>query len=113
MVKGPSQAEKSGPRRPRRVGRGGWLRQRGRPRQKRPQARFRKPPAGSGALAIRLRMRAHTTAYESARGLTWAAEEDLLFEALGADFDISVRGLGGALGRSPDRPVSPDYRHGK
>lgn len=43
----------------------------------------------------------HTTVYESARDLSWAAEEDLLFEALGADFDISVRGLGGALGRSP------------
>jgi len=40
----------------------------------------------------------HTTVYESARDLTWAAEEDLLFKALGADFDISVRGLGGALG---------------
>jgi len=49
----------------------------------------------------------HTTAYESARDLTWAAEEDLLFEALGADFDISVRGLGGAMA---DRPVEPYWQ---
>jgi len=50
----------------------------------------------------------HTTAYESARDLTWAAEEDLLFKALGADFNISVRGLRGALGRPPDRAVLAD-----
>ncbi len=49
----------------------------------------------------------HTTAYESARDLTWAAEEDLLFRALGADFDISVRGLGGAMA---DRPIEPYWQ---
>jgi hypothetical protein len=49
----------------------------------------------------------HTTAYESARDLTWAAEEDLLFKALGADFDISVRGLGGAMA---DRPIEPYWK---
>jgi hypothetical protein len=49
----------------------------------------------------------HTTVYESARDLTWAAEEDLLFEALGADFDISVRGLGGAMA---DRPIEPYWQ---
>jgi len=49
----------------------------------------------------------HTTAYESARDLTWAAEEDLLFKALGADLDISVRGLGGAMA---DRPVEPYWK---
>ena len=49
----------------------------------------------------------HTTAYESARDLTWAAEEDLLFKALGADFDISVRGLGGAMA---DRPIEPYWQ---
>ncbi|MCS4152741.1 IS4 family transposase [Salinibacter ruber] len=49
----------------------------------------------------------HTTAYESARDLTWAAEEDLLFQALGADFDISVRGLGGAMA---DRPIEPYWQ---
>ncbi|WP_162863033.1 transposase [Salinibacter ruber] len=46
----------------------------------------------------------HTTAYESARDLTWAAEGDLLFRALGADFDISVRGLGGAMANRPIKP---------
>jgi len=49
----------------------------------------------------------HTTAYESSRDLTWAAEEDLLFEALGADFDISVRGLGGAMA---GRPIEPYWK---
>jgi hypothetical protein len=49
----------------------------------------------------------HTTAYESSRDLTWAAEEDLLFRALGADFDISVRGLGGAMA---DRPIDPFWQ---
>jgi hypothetical protein len=49
----------------------------------------------------------HTTAYESSRDLTWAAEEDLLFRALGADFDISVRGLGGAMA---DRPIDPYWQ---
>ncbi|MCS4049234.1 hypothetical protein GGP87_001019 [Salinibacter ruber] len=49
----------------------------------------------------------HTTVYGSARDLTWAAEEDLLFEALGADFDISVRGLGGAMA---DRPIEPYWQ---
>ena len=49
----------------------------------------------------------HTTAYESARDLTWAAEKDLLFKALGADFDISVRGLGGAMA---DRPIEPYWK---
>lgn len=49
----------------------------------------------------------HTTVYESARDLSWAAEEDLLFEALGADFDISVRGLGGAMA---DRPLEPYWQ---
>ena len=49
----------------------------------------------------------HTTAYESARDLTWAAEKDLLFKALGADFDISVRGLGGAMA---DRPIEPYWQ---
>ncbi len=49
----------------------------------------------------------HTTAYESARDLRWAAEEDLLFKALGADFDISVRGLGGAMA---DRPIEPYWK---
>jgi hypothetical protein len=46
----------------------------------------------------------HTTAYESARDLAWAAEEDLLFRALGADFDLSVRGLGQAMARRPIEP---------
>ena len=55
----------------------------------------------------------HTTAYESARDLTWAAEEDLLFEALGADFDISVRGLGGALGRRSFGPIARSSRTGR
>jgi hypothetical protein len=54
---------------------------------------------------LRSLMLLHTTAYESSRDLTWAAKEDLLFEALGADSDISVRGLGRALGRSPDQAV--------
>lgn len=49
----------------------------------------------------------HTTAYESSRDLTWAAEKDLLFEALGADFDISARGLGGAMA---DRPIEPYWQ---
>jgi hypothetical protein len=53
----------------------------------------------------------HTTAYESARDLTWAAEEDLLFDllfkALGADVDISVRGLGGAMA---SRPIEPYWK---
>jgi hypothetical protein len=49
----------------------------------------------------------HTTAYESARDLTWAAEEDLLFKALGANFDISVRGLGGAMA---SRPIEPYWQ---
>jgi hypothetical protein len=49
----------------------------------------------------------HTTAYESAHDLTWAAEKDLLFKALGAEFDISVRGLGGAMA---DRPIEPYWK---
>jgi hypothetical protein len=49
----------------------------------------------------------HTTAYGSSRDLTWAAEEDLLFEALGADFDISVRGMGGAMA---GRPIEPYWK---
>lgn len=49
----------------------------------------------------------HTTAYESARDLTWAAEEDLLFKALGADVDISVRGLGEAMA---GRPIEPYWK---
>ena len=46
----------------------------------------------------------HTTAYESAQDLAWAGEEDLLFEALGADFEISVPGFGHAMA---ERPISP------
>jgi len=49
----------------------------------------------------------HTTAYESARDLTWVAEEDVLFKALGAEFDISVRGLGGAMA---GRPIEPYWQ---
>lgn len=49
----------------------------------------------------------HVTRYESARDVTWAAEEDLLFQALQADFDISVRGFGAAMA---NRPVAP-YWH--
>lgn len=49
----------------------------------------------------------HVTRYESARDLTWAAEEDLLFQALQADFDISVSGFCAAM-RS--RPIEP-YWH--
>ena len=49
----------------------------------------------------------HTTAYESAHDLSWVAEEDLLFKALGADFDISVRGLGGAMA---SRPIEPYWQ---
>jgi len=49
----------------------------------------------------------HTTSYESSRDLTWAAEEDLLFQALGADFDISVRGLGEAMA---SRPIEPYWK---
>ncbi len=49
----------------------------------------------------------HTTAYESAHDLSWVAEEDLLFKALGADFDISVRGLGGAMA---SRSIEPYWQ---
>jgi hypothetical protein len=56
---------------------------------------------------LRVLVLLHTTAYESARDLTWAAAEDLLFKALGADFDISVRGLGGAMA---DRPIEPYWQ---
>lgn len=46
----------------------------------------------------------HVTDYTSGRDLAWAAEEDLLFEALKADFTISVPGLSGAMKK---RPVEP------
>lgn len=48
-----------------------------------------------------------STAYESARDLAWAAAEDLLFRALGADFDISVPGLGQAMA---ERPIAPYWQ---
>jgi hypothetical protein len=48
----------------------------------------------------------HVSAYRSARDLTWAAQEDCLFQALGADFDISVPGFCGA---TAGRPLAP-YR---
>ncbi len=49
----------------------------------------------------------HVTRYKSARDLTWAAEEDMLFQALQADFDISARGFGDAV---RGRPIEP-YWH--
>jgi hypothetical protein len=49
----------------------------------------------------------HITAYSSGRDLVWAAKNDLLFRALGADFDLSVPGLSGAM---KDRPIEP-YWH--
>ena len=49
----------------------------------------------------------HASSYTSSRDLTWAAENDLLFKALNADFDISVSGFGQAM-RS--RPIEP-YWH--
>ena len=49
----------------------------------------------------------HATDYESAHDLTWAAKEDLLFAATGADFDISVSGFGDAMA---GRPIEP-YWH--
>lgn len=49
----------------------------------------------------------HASSYRSSRDLTWAAENDLLFKALKADFDISVSGFGQAM-RS--RPIAP-YWH--
>jgi hypothetical protein len=48
----------------------------------------------------------HLSAYESARDPTWAAQEDGLFEALAADFNISVPGFCGAMA---GRPLAP-YR---
>lgn len=49
----------------------------------------------------------HASTYRSSRDLTWAAENDLLFKALGADFDISVSGFGQAM---RGRPIEP-YWH--
>ena len=49
----------------------------------------------------------HVSEYESGRDLTWAAEEDLLFAATGADFDISASGYGDAMA---GRPIEP-YWH--
>lgn len=47
----------------------------------------------------------HVTHYASDRDLTWVVEEDLLFEALQADFDISVSGFGDAMAESsPSTP---------
>lgn len=46
----------------------------------------------------------HATNYESARDLVWAAENDRLFAAHGAAFDISVPGFTQA---NRDRPLAP------
>lgn len=46
----------------------------------------------------------HVTNYSSSRDLTWAAENDLLFRALKADFDISVCGFGQAMRKRPLEP---------
>lgn len=46
----------------------------------------------------------HATNYESTRDLVWAAENDKLFAANQAAFDISVPGFAGA---NKDRPLAP------
>ena len=49
----------------------------------------------------------HTTDLTSARDLSDAAEENLLFQAVKSDFDISVAGFGNAMA---DRPIEPYWR---
>ena len=49
----------------------------------------------------------HTTDSTSARDLSDAAEENLLFQAVKSDFDISVAGFGDAMA---DRPIEPYWR---
>ena len=49
----------------------------------------------------------HTTDLTSARALSDAAEENLLFQAVKSDFDISVAGFGDAMA---DRPIEPYWR---
>jgi len=49
----------------------------------------------------------HTTDSTSARDLSDAAEENLLFQAVKSDFDISVAGFGNAMA---DRPIEPYWR---
>lgn len=46
----------------------------------------------------------HTTSYRSGRDLAFAAREDVLFQALGADFALSVPGLSHAMKRRPIEP---------
>lgn len=46
----------------------------------------------------------HTTSYRSGHDLAFAAREDVLFQALGADFALSVPGLSYAMKRRPIEP---------